>query len=485
MAATAAYSAWNVKQWLCRDRRLLLSDTPKAFPVRVAFICEQMTYDTFSPLCRSAYLTPYNWKKTLRQFRPQLLFCEAAWQGIEEFPHCWRGRIYRNQKVLFENRRVLFSILKACRRRGIPTVFWNKEETLSSPDRRFDFFDTALHFDHILTTAAESVEHYQKAGAASVSVFPFSFSPERYNPLRTDAGEMEWRAVFAGSWYSSQPERCSDMRAMLDQMRACGIPCTIYDRQCGSESDEHRYPPQYHDMIRPGVAYRDLPGVTARCRIALNINTVKDSETMFARRVYEMMAQNHIVISNGSVGMKRQFPGRVGFLDEPFDLEQLDAARRENLIEVFLHHTSRARFAWLLDKLGLFTMEPPVIGFVFDGGAVPLLLEKIDYQPKRILRAGAEGRLTDEEDNEYALSDCDYYVWVREPEQLAGVDWEFLLTQFSFLPKGCGIRCAAPKREENRYRIETDTKNRDCVFDAGAFAGILKEPRKQAMKYIY
>ncbi len=48
-------------------------------------------------------------------------------------------------------------------------------------------------------------------------------------------------------------------------------------------------------------------------RYGLNMNSIKGSPTMFARRVFELMACNTVVLSNHSDGIVEQF-GDLGHL---------------------------------------------------------------------------------------------------------------------------------------------------------------------------
>lgn len=72
----------------------------------------------------------------------------------------------------------------------------------------------------------------------------------------------------------------------------------------------------------------------SKATYVININTVKDSRTMFARRVFEAMACGRIVISNESLGMRELFPGRVWFADEKFPADRQEEIIKENLQQV-------------------------------------------------------------------------------------------------------------------------------------------------------
>ena len=275
-------------------------------PVRVAFLCDEMTWADFSPLCQSCFLRPEGWKRQLAELQPDFFFCEACWSGVPPYEGCWRGRVYENRRVLFENRRVLLDILAECGRRGIPTVFWSKEDPLLFQHERYNFTDTALRFDHIFTTAAECVERYRALGHKSVGLLPFGVNPALFYP--EPERRVPGTAIFAGSWFGDQPERCRALEALLDYALEQGWRLDIYDRHSGSGEKRFRFPARYAPYLRPAVSFAEMPALSRRYEWALNVNSVTDSATMFSRRVLQMAACGGKVLSNLSDGVLR-LPG--------------------------------------------------------------------------------------------------------------------------------------------------------------------------------
>ena len=273
---------------------------------RVAFLCDEMTWADFSPLCRAQFLHPAVWREQLERFRPDFFFCESCWSGVPPFEGCWRGQVYRNRRLLFENRRVLLEILAYCRQQGIPTVFWNKEDPAGSLDARYDFIDTALRFDYIFTTAEECIETYRRRGHQQVALLPFGVNPALFYP---DVSlQRPGTALFAGSWYADQPERCKALTELLEYALAQGWQLDIYDRHSGSKERRFRFPERFAPYLRPAVPFARMPELARRYEWAINVNTVTTSQTMFSRRVLQMLASGTKVLSNPSPAMER-FPG--------------------------------------------------------------------------------------------------------------------------------------------------------------------------------
>lgn len=325
--------------------------TSKNNMLKVAFVCDEMTWQDFKSVCNAIFITPYNWQEVFKNFCPDVFFCESAWSGTAEYKDCWRGQIYKNKNIRYENRRTLFQILEYCRKKGIPTVFWNKEDPTFWGNEVYNFVDTALHFDHIFTTAEECLPNYRLLGHVSVNVLRFGFSPDIYFYDSTVIKEK--KAVFAGSWYADQPKRCAEMEEVFDMVLDQNIPIEIYDRQSDSPNPVHHFPEKYRRFLHPKVAFSDLGKIYRDVEYIININTVTDSSTMFARRVFEAMACGCIIISNPSIGLKKTFPKGIWFTDETFDHERVADIRVGNIQEVIKNHTCQQRFNEILEVCGL------------------------------------------------------------------------------------------------------------------------------------
>jgi len=320
----------------CKEAYILGPQQDKKL-IRAAFLCDEMTWQDFRKECRSIFVTPRNWKHAFEEFSPQVFFCESAWSGIESCRDCWRGRVYRSKNIRYENRRELLDILGFCREKGITTVFWNKEDPTFFQNPDYDFVDTALRFDYIFTSAEECIPGYQKLGHKRVSLLTFGFSPDIFYP-KADLSQSN-TAIFAGSWYNDQPHRCLELEALFDMVLEQGIELIIYNRQSDSANPLHRFPDRYRRYLRPKLPFEQLGEVFRQSKYAININTVTDSNTMFARRVFELMACGCIVISNRSVGMECLFPQGIWILDDAWKHMDEEHLRRNNLRMVFDKYT--------------------------------------------------------------------------------------------------------------------------------------------------
>jgi len=297
--------------------------------IKIAVISDEMTWQNLQDDFDTIFLTPKNWRQALGTYQPDFLFCESAWSGLEKYKHCWRLQIYKSEKYIFNNRKTLFQILEDCKRHNITTVFWNKEDPFFFNHKDYNFSDTALSFDQIYTTAVECVARYVSLGHKQVDTLMFGYNPRLFFPPIEE--NRENIAVFAGSWYGEQKERCHDLSLIFDEVLKRGIPLHIYDRQWQSAKADFEFPEKYRPFVKKGISYEKLGAVYRQARYVINVNTVKESKTMFARRVFEAMACGAIVISNESQGLREIFSERIWFIGSSFHHEKEEAYRRVNI----------------------------------------------------------------------------------------------------------------------------------------------------------
>ena len=255
---------------------------------------------------RTVHLLPHSFHAEILHAAPDLLFVESAWQGQD---NAWQGK-------LAPPSREILACLQLCKARGIPTVFWNKED----PVHFGTFLPLARHFDHVFTTDIDCIPRYKKAlGHDRVSLLPFAAQPDLQHPLPS----MQRKAAFsfAGSWYQRYPERQRDFAELARAVSAIG-PLEIFDRNFGSEKTETRFPDEYAPLIKGSLPFEQIENAYKGYRFALNVNTVKQSQSMFARRVFELMASNTLIVSNESCGMRLLFGDLVIAADDSATLQE-------------------------------------------------------------------------------------------------------------------------------------------------------------------
>ncbi|MEK5478180.1 glycosyltransferase [Paenibacillus sp. FSL R5-0407] len=334
----------------------------------VAMVVDEFTYESLNPECNAVYLSPETWRETLELHKPDIFFCESAWAGIDPDIREWRGKIYSSINFKNENRKELLEILQYCNEYGIKTVFWNKEDPSHYEDKVHNFVDTAVKFDYIFTTSEECVELYKKEYRHN-NVFPLMFGvqPKHFNPIETYERTNE--VIFAGSYYRQHPNRCVEMNNIFNLILDKNIDLLIYDRQYYNNDDNHKFPEEYTEYIQPRLPYTKLDKAYKGSKYAININTETHSNTMFARRVFELMASNTLVISNYSKGLEKQF-GDLLFLLKGSESDQqklqllhsidYNQLRLKALRFVLNYHTYEERFSYILDSIGYKVIKKPL-----------------------------------------------------------------------------------------------------------------------------
>ena len=313
---------------------------------RVAFICDEMTWHDFSGHCNAIFLHPKTWRKQMEAFRPTLVFCESAWSGIDKYKDCWRARVYKDQRISFENRKELLSLLEYCTSKEIPTAFWNKEDPAFFDHKIYDFVDTALKFDYVFTTAQECVEKYRKKGHDRVFCLPFGVNTEQFAPDVQEKKENS--ALFVGSWYGDNPERCKALCEILDYVIDQGMDLVIYDRQSNSPEEKFRFPEKYNKYLHPSIAFRDIPALICQYPVCINVNTVTDSTTMFSRRVLQALACGSKVLSNDFEGLRSFAHQEVVITKINHSIIELEG----NLSAIDKYHNTRSRFQYVVETVG-------------------------------------------------------------------------------------------------------------------------------------
>jgi spore maturation protein CgeB/SAM-dependent methyltransferase len=323
-------------------------------PMEVLSILDPFTESCLEPEVELIPVSKTQWRQEIDNSNSKLLFVESAWRGNGGE---WNYALNKPEKHGGE----LKDLIAYCSSKGIPTLFWNKEDPAN-----FDtFIDAAAWFDFVFTTDAGSVENYRKIiGKDNVFVLPFAAQPSMHNPVRH--GEMIPRIAFTGSWRGKKyPARAQWIETLLDPLAEADM-LDIFDRFAGTtDNPDLIFPQSLQPAIKGGLPYRDLvEQVYKRYAAFANVNSVDTSETMLARRVFEILACGAPVISSPSPAMERIFGDIV--LTPSSKKEALETGRRllndlvfrEDLASrgvrlVHSRHTYAHRMAEVCERAGL------------------------------------------------------------------------------------------------------------------------------------
>ncbi|WIF96089.1 CgeB family protein [Caminicella sporogenes] len=279
--------------------------------LKIACIFDEFTTECYKDMCRLIKIKPDTWKAQLSIEKPHLLFVESAWVGNDG---AWTGKVaYKNENNIKELR----ELINWCKRNGIPTIFWNKED----PVHFNVFINTARYFDYIFTTDEDSIKNYiEHVKHERVYALPFAAQPKIHNPINEI--ERSDKACFAGSYYATKyEERQKDIDRLLDaSVETIGID--IYDRKYGLNDKDFIFPERFRPYIKGKLEPSELYIANKGYKVMLNVNSVKYSPTMFSRRVFEGLACGTPVVSSYSEGILEMFDDLVLASDDYEEIKE-------------------------------------------------------------------------------------------------------------------------------------------------------------------
>ncbi|MGA0610310.1 FkbM family methyltransferase [Caldimonas sp. KR1-144] len=314
--------------------------------LRVAAIMDEFTHHSFASECELRPLRIAEWRSQVDEFRPDLVFIESAWRGAEGD---WSLKISNPSEELA-------ALIAWAQAQRVPTVFWNKED----PVHFGGFLHVARSVDYVFTTDIDCIARYKReVGHDRVYLLPFAAQPASHNPIERFPRDDAF--CFAGSYYLKYPERQRDFRSLLDVVKELK-PVEIFDRNFGKAHPHYEFPPEYQPYIVGSLPFDQIDKAYKGYRYGINMNTIKQSQTMFARRVFELLASNTVVVSNFSRGMRLMFGDLVVSSDASSEIRRrlatlsddvtLRKFRLAGLRKVMAQHTYAHRLAYIAEKLG-------------------------------------------------------------------------------------------------------------------------------------
>lgn len=283
---TGHYSAIDIPE-------VEIPEGPVARDLKVAVILDVFSTTAFRYEWRQITFGPDDWREVLERERPELLFVESAWHGNE-------GRWATMMSAAGAPKQPVRDLLAWCREKGVPTVFWNKED----PPNFDRFIETAKLFDRVFTVDADCIPRYVEAlGHDRVALLPFGAQPRIHNPVAVPGGRKH-EVAFAGTYHARKyPERAAQMETVLGPARDFDLH--IYSRM--ADDPDFAFPAEYTDHIVGSLPYERMLAAYKAYKIFLNVNSVTESPTMCARRVFELSACGTPVVSGHSRALAEVF----------------------------------------------------------------------------------------------------------------------------------------------------------------------------------
>lgn len=238
----------------------------------------------------------------LRRKNQPILFVESAWNGYKDR---WKYKIASYPDYPERTNEKLVRLVEKAKKKGIPTVFWNKEDSV-----HFDrFIDSAKHFDHIFTVDQNAVARYREIvpETTTVDVAMFPIQPRIHNFQGFNFKKLA--ANFVGSFNHQEHHLRQERQKMLfSAALKADFPVAVFDRHSDRKSPSYHFPQvEYNLNIKPAVSYQETADIYRRYLVSLNVNTIEDSPTMCSRRVNEILACGGILVSTPSLVLEKHY----------------------------------------------------------------------------------------------------------------------------------------------------------------------------------
>lgn len=268
--------------------------------LKVAVILDDFSSKAWGPEWDCTFITPENWRKHLGVTDFDLLFVESAWAGNNKV---WQYHLTGTSAP----RPALVDMVNSFKEKSIPAVFWNKED----PPHFEDFLDCARLFDFVFTSDERKIVDYERElGHDRVASLSFAAQPAFHNPVRPLNQERR-DVAFAGMYFAHKfPERREQMEILLggaiDVSHKLPHGVDIFSRQQGGE-EKYQFPAPYDQHVVGSLDYEQMLSAYKYYNVFLNVNSVVDSPSMCARRIFEITAAGSAVISAPSAAISNFF----------------------------------------------------------------------------------------------------------------------------------------------------------------------------------
>ncbi|MFC0582687.1 glycosyltransferase [Micrococcoides hystricis] len=319
---------------------------------RIGIICDEFLYKSFVGLADFVPITPENYRDV---GDIDVLLLASTWRGIDGVS--WQGVTRRDGEL---QTLLLHTIVPYFRGQDVPIVFYSKED----PPNFIHFLPFAKVSDVIFTSAEEMIPRYQEEcpQAESIGVLPFGVNPLHHSPLGHRSGTQDV-IPFAGSWFNHKyaPRGKWGRQILRGVVNSSRHDLLIFDRNSDLDRDRYYFPVEFLGAVMPSIGHDELLSLLRLSDIAINLNSVQDSRTMYANRVVELQATGTLVLSNYNAGINSRYPQvhtansarDVQDLLENLKLGELRRIQADGIRDVFTHDLTSYRIDDILRSVGL------------------------------------------------------------------------------------------------------------------------------------
>lgn len=326
------------------------------FDINIGVIMDNFTYEGFKYEANLIRLSRDNYKNEILENNIKCIILESCWGDNEDWKFAMTGSDNNDKK------RTLYQLIDFAKKQKIKVVFLNKED----PTNFDKFINVAKKCDYIFTSDENCIDRYRSI-LNHDNIFPIMFAanPLIHNPIRDRKLQIH-DVCFAGSWYEGDlfADRNRDIIMLFEA--AINFNFHIFDRMYASkENTKNRiFPQKYNKFIVGNLEYLKMLNAYRQYKVFLNVNSVVESNTMFSRRVFELLACKTSIVSSKSKGLQNHFSSFIDIVDNTEEAkiaikniidDNLDNDIRKHLgmREIYKNHTYQKRLGYMLDKLDI------------------------------------------------------------------------------------------------------------------------------------
>lgn len=268
--------------------------------INIGIITDEYMFNYYKDAVNLFYLPSDGYKDIIDNNRIDIVMFISCWKGMGSAGD-WRG---------MEKRHKAIDVFMYAKEKNIKTVF----QSIEDPSNYHVFVEIAKAADYIFTSCVETIGDYKKdTSNDNVFLLDFGVNPILHNPVgflnKQNANNKLFdnkSVFFAGSWAPRYKERCADMSMIFDGVIKAGLNLIIADRNMYIKG--YNFPYKYLKYIIPPIEHIKLQKVHKLFNWTININSIKNSQTMCAMRIYEVQALGGIMISNYALSVSNVFP---------------------------------------------------------------------------------------------------------------------------------------------------------------------------------
>lgn len=348
-----------------------------AVPLRAAVVADEYMYNFYKDSFEEViYFSPDEIETQLANCDFDIFIYSTCWKGLKGDE--WRGIKFREKPMQAFER-----ILEHCSIREIPTIF----QSIEDPSNFEYFLPIAQKLNYIFTSDIDCVSRYISAlGHSRVHYLRYGANPVVNNPIGSNRVHFS-RAIFAGSYPERYQERCEDMNLVFQNFEDVGNDLIIFDRNFNT--GELKFPEDVQRSVFGLLPHSDLQKIHKLFRYSINFNSIKDSPTMCAMRIYELQGQGKPILSNYALSVFNTFP-EIRILPSPSNIKIGGNSDSDFSYLMDLYDSYRLMARFWPDHAGPRVMEDMAIiaGAIQSASSSPellVLVENIDHETRVML----------------------------------------------------------------------------------------------------